>query len=342
MNSAVHRREPWILLGLLVLLLAGQALALACGRYGIGIPRLFEILWLRLCDPAKLVDNADAMVLFSLRMPRLLAAVLVGAALSASGAASQAVFRNPMADPGLLGVSAGAACGAAAGILWTDSVYMIQAMSFAGGVLAVLCAAGLARSVHRGGDSTLTLILCGIVVNALCTALLSLAKYGADPYNKLPAITYWLMGGLTGVNGADTLRAAWLVPPALLVLWMLRGPLDALSFGEEEARSLGVRPMPVRLGAIAAGTLLVAGAVSLCGLVGWVGILVPHVARLLVGPRFSLQLPASILLGGLYLLGVDTLARSAFPLEVPLGIVTALFGAPTFAMLLARGRRAWS
>jgi iron complex transport system permease protein len=273
-------------------------------------------------------------------MPRLLAAVLVGAALSASGAASQAVFRNPMADPGLLGVSAGAACGAAAGILWTDSVYTIQAMSFAGGVLAVLCAAGLARSVHRGGDSTLTLILCGIVVNALCTALLSLAKYGADPYNKLPAITYWLMGGLTGVNGADTLRAAWLVPPALLVLWMLRGPLDALSFGEEEARSLGVRPMPVRLAAIAAGTLLVAGAVSLCGLVGWVGILVPHVARLLVGPRFSLQLPASILLGGLYLLGVDTLARSAFPLEVPLGIVTALFGAPTFAMLLARGRRA--
>lgn len=333
--------ERRILAGLLCLLAALLLVASVCGRYGIPCSRLWELVRMRLCGTS-LEGNSEAVVFFSLRLPRLLAALLAGTALSASGAACQAVFRNPMADPGLLGVSSGAACGAAFGLLMTDSILAVQACAFGGGIVAALAAVGLSRLVSREGEETLTLILCGIVVNATATALLSLAKVWADPYSKLPAITFWLMGGLSGVDGRDLLHAAWVAPPALAVLWLLRAPLDALAFGEEEARSLGVRVAAVRMGAVAASTLLVAGCVSLCGLVGWVGILVPHLARLLVGPRFSLQLPASILLGGAYLLGVDTLSRSLFPLEIPLGIVTSLMGAPVFALLLRKGKRGWA
>jgi len=336
-------RRGW---GAFALLATGFAVAVfvaaGCGRYGIAPARLFEILVAKVLHPASLEGATDAVVLFSLRLPRLAAAVLVGASLSAAGASYQAVFRNPMADPGILGVSAGAACGAAMGILLFDSVAMIQLLSFGGGLVAVFLAATIARLVRRDGEEALTLILSGIVVNALATALLSLAKYAADPDSKLPAITFWLMGGFSGVDIVDVRRAAFLMPPALLVLWSLRTRIDALSCGDEEALSLGVDPRKVRAATILASTLLAATAVSMAGLLGWVGILVPHMGRMLLGPGFARLLPCVVLLGATFLLVVDTSSRSVFALEVPLGILTALLGAPLFVALLGRGRQGWT
>jgi iron complex transport system permease protein len=317
-------------------------LACATGRYPISPGRLTEIVIQAAFHPFRDPEGADARIFLALRLPRILAAVLVGAALSASGASFQAVFRNPMADPGILGASAGAACGACFGILWGHSFAAIQILSFTGGILAVSATVFLASRVRRDGDGSLPLLLSGIVVSALATALLSMAKTLADTDSKLPAITYWLMGGLSGLEARDARLATLLILPALAGLWLVRARLDALSFGDEEARSLGVEPQRTRLAAVALSTLLVSTAVSLCGVVGWVGILVPHFVRLTLGPRFSRLLPGVVLGGAAFLLLVDTAARSVFPVEIPLGILTALLGAPLFASLLARSSKAWT
>ena len=247
-----------------------------------------------------------------------------------------------MADPGLLGVSAGAACGAAIGILFTDSILATQALSFLGGLVAVALATGLWFLVREEGEGSVSLILCGLVVNATFTAFLSLAKFSADPYSKLPALTTWLMGGFSGISFSDLRRAAWLFPPALVGFWMVRTRIDALALGEDDARSLGSRPGLSRAVSVCSSTLLVAASVSLCGILGWVGVLIPHMTRFVLGPRFSVLLPGSILAGAAYLLFADTLCRSLFPLEVPLGIATSLAGAPAFALLLRRNRRGWA
>lgn len=330
----------FVALGLFLLL----AVLLACstGRYPIAPGRLTEIVSQSVFHPFQDQDGADARIFFALRLPRIFAALLVGAALSASGASFQAVFRNPMADPGILGASAGAACGACLGILWANSFAVIQILSFVGGILAVTATVFLASRVRREGDGALPLLLSGIVVSALATALLSLAKYLADTDAKLPAITYWLMGGFSGLEARDARLATLLILPALGALWLIRARLDALSFGDEEARSLGVEPQRTRLAAVAVSTLLVSTSVSLCGVVGWVGILVPHFTRLTSGPRFSRLLPGVVLGGAAFLLLVDTAARSVFPVEIPLGILTALLGAPLFASLLARSAKAWA
>jgi len=182
----------------------------------------------------------------------------------------------------------------------------------------------------------------GMKIATACTALLSLAKYAADPYSKLPALTNWLMGGFSGVGTQELWRSAWLFPPALLGLWWIRSDVDALALGEDDARSLGVRPVAVRMVAVVCSTLLVAASVSLCGILAWVGVLVPHAVRFALGPRFPALLPGSLLAGAAFLVLADTLCRTLFPLEIPLGIATALAGAPFFAVLMKRTRRAWA
>lgn len=323
---------------LALLLLVSIPVALAAGRYAVPLPDLLRA-------GAALATGAsgpspESVTVLALRVPRVLAATLVGMALASSGAAYQSVFRNPMADPSLLGVSAGAACGAAAAILFGRGALEVQLWAFAGGLVAVSATAALARGL--GGGGALGLVLCGIVVGSLATALLSLAKTFADPYAKLPAITAWLLGGLTAVEGPDVRRGLLLLPLSLVPLWLLRGRVDALAYGDDEARSLGVRPGAVRAAVVAGATLATAASVALGGLIGWVGILVPHLARLLVGPSFPRLLPASLLLGGVFLLWTDTLSRTLFPLEIPLGILTAILGAPAFLALLHRSKRAWT
>lgn len=308
--------------------------ALAVGRFPIAPTELPGILLGRTEGPA-------ATVFWNIRLPRVGAAMLVGAALAGAGAAFQGIFRNPLASPDLLGVSAGAALGAVLGIFLGLPVAAIQGLSFAGGLAAVAGVAVLARLVRGGGgDPTLVLVLAGIALGALLGAAISLLKVWADPYNQLPAITFWLLGSLSAATRGDILAA---LPPALLgmaVLALLRWRLNLLTLGEDEARALGVNTTLLRVVAIGAATLATASVTALAGVVGWIGLVVPHAARLLGGPDLRRLIPLSMLLGAAFLLAVDTLARSAGRLEVPLGVLTAVLGTPLFLWLLARGRSA--
>ncbi|BBU54309.1 iron ABC transporter permease [Mameliella alba] len=286
-------------------------------------------------------DPQATIVIWNIRLPRVAAALLVGAALAAAGASYQALFRNPLVSPDILGVSAGAGLGAVAGIFLSLPVAAIQASAFVGGMAAVGVVTLVAAAV-RGVDRTLTLVLVGVVIGALAGAATSLLKVLADPYDQLPAITFWLLGSLASVTSADILPALPAVLVGLVPLALLRWRINVLSMGDEEARALGVEAGRTRFLVIAAATLVTASVTALAGVVGWVGLVIPHVARMLVGPGFGRLLPVSALIGAGYLLAVDTLARTIAPVEVPLGILTAVIGAPFFVVLLARGRRGWA
>ncbi|KHQ54691.1 Transport system permease protein [Mameliella alba] len=286
-------------------------------------------------------DPQATIVIWNIRLPRVAAALLVGAALATAGASYQALFRNPLVSPDILGVSAGAGLGAVAGIFLSLPVAAIQASAFVGGMAAVGVVTLVAAAV-RGADRTLTLVLVGVVIGALAGAATSLLKVLADPYDQLPAITFWLLGSLASVTSADILPALPAVLVGLVPLALLRWRINVLSMGDEEARALGVEAGRTRFLVIAAATLVTASVTALAGVVGWVGLVIPHVARMLVGPGFGRLLPVSALIGAGYLLAVDTLARTIAPVEVPLGILTAVIGAPFFVVLLARGRRGWA
>jgi iron complex transport system permease protein len=318
-------------LGLLALAVLG---ALSVGRFPIAPGDLPAILLGRAEGPA-------ALVFWNIRAPRVLAAILVGASLAAAGAAFQGMFRNPLASPDLLGVSAGASLGAVLGIFLGLPVAAVQGLAFAGGLAAVAAVAGLAAAVRGrgyGGDPMLVLILAGIALGALMGAGISLLKILADPYNQLPAITFWLLGTLSATTTGDLQAAAAPALAGMVLLVALRWRLNLLTLGEDEARALGVNTTALRAAAIAGATLATAAVTALAGAVGWIGLVVPHMARLLGGPDLRRLIPLSMLLGAAFLLGVDTLARSAGRVEVPLGILTAVLGTPFFLWLLARAR----
>jgi iron complex transport system permease protein len=285
--------------------------------------------------------SREETVLFAIRLPRVAAALTVGAALAAAGTAYQGMFRNPLVSPDILGVSSGAGLGAVLGIFLSLPVLAIQGMAFLGGIAAVGIVAMLAAAV-RNRDTVLILVLAGVVVGALAGAATSLLKVLADPYDQLPAITFWLLGSLAAMKGEDILAAAPLVVVAMLPLALLRWRINVLTMGDEEAKALGVDAGRLRIAVIGCATLMTAAVVSISGVVGWVGLVIPHIARMIVGPSFATLLPASILLGAGYMVVVDTLARTVATVEVPLGILTAIIGAPAFIWLLARGRRGWA
>ena len=280
-------------------------------------------------------------IVWQIRLPRVLAAVLVGAALAASGAAYQGMFRNPLVSPDILGVSAGAGLGAALGIFLSLPVVAIQVLAFGGGLLAVLSVYVISAAVRRH-DPILVLVLTGIAVGTLLGAAISLVKVLADPYDQLPAITFWLLGSLTSTTRADLTAALPAMLLGLVPLHLLRWRMNLLSLGEDEARALGVSTGWLRSAFIASATLMTSASVAIAGIVGWIGLLIPHVARLLVGPDFARLLPASLMLGAGFLVAVDALARTIAAIEVPLGILTAVIGAQFFLWLLATARRSWS
>ncbi|SMC83041.1 FecCD family ABC transporter permease [Primorskyibacter flagellatus] len=286
-------------------------------------------------------DPQAQIVVWNIRLPRVAAALLVGAALAAAGASYQALFRNPLVSPDILGVSAGAGLGAVAGIFLSLPVAAIQATAFAGGMVAVGFVT-LVAALVQNTDRTLTLVLIGVVIGALAGAATSLLKVTADPYDQLPAITFWLLGSLAATTTEDILPALPMVLIGLVPLALLRWRINVLSLGDEEARALGIEVARTRFLVIASATMITASVTALAGVVGWVGLVIPHIARMLVGPGFGRLLPASILIGASYLLIVDTLARTIAQVEVPLGILTAVIGAPFFVWLLARGRHGWS
>ena len=279
-------------------------------------------------------------VLTRVRLPRVAADVLVGAALAGAGAAYQTLFRNPLVSPDILGVATGAGLGAVGGILLALPVVGIQALAFAMGLATVGLVYFIAAAL-RGHDRTLVLVLGGVVVGALAGACISLVKILADPYDQLPAITFWLLGSLAGVKLADLAVTAPLVLLGLVPLVVFRWRIGVLSLGDDEARALGVDVTKLRGAVIAAATLMTASVVAISGVIGWIGLMIPHIARMLVGPNFSRLLPAAMLLGAAFMLAVDTAARSMAKVETPLGILTAVLGAPFFLWLLARGKKTW-
>jgi len=266
--------------------------------------------------------------------------VLVGAALAGAGAAYQTLFRNPLVSPDILGVATGAGLGAVGGILLALPVIGIQALAFAVG-LATVAMVYLIAAALRGHDRTLVLVLSGVVMGALAGACISLVKIMADPYDQLPAITFWLLGSLAGIKLADLAVAAPLVLAGLVPLVLLRWRIGVLSLGDDEARALGVDVGRLRALVIVAATLMTASVVAISGVIGWVGLMMPHIARMLAGPNFARLLPAAMLLGAAFILAVDTLARTMARIETPIGILTAVVGAPFFLWLLARGKRTW-
>lgn len=334
--------KPPLTILVLVALLAVTATASLCmGRYPVGFGELAR--YLGLAETTGLAAQGDIhiirSVLIDIRLPRIVAAVLIGASLSVSGAVFQSMFINPLVSPGLLGVLAGASFGAALGMLLAPSWWMVQAGAFGFGLVAVL--ASLVISAFNRSDRLLMLILGGITSGALFTALLSVIKYLADPYEQLPALVYWLMGGLTAVDRITVMTVCLPMIGGILFLLLLAGYLNVLSMGDEEARALGVHVAGLRLLFIFLATVVSALTVVLGGIIGWVGLLIPHIARMLVGPDNRILLPASALIGAAYLLIADNAARLLFPVEIPIGILTSLVGIPFFAFVLAKARKGW-
>jgi len=321
-------------------LLALTLLAFALGRFPLSLAELAALAANKLFGASYEVAPTAQTVVLQVRGPRILAALLVGAALAAAGTAYQGMFRNPLVSPDILGVSAGAALGAVLGIFFSKSALVIQLGAFAGGLAAVGMVYAVGANVRRH-DPILSLILAGIVLGTLLGACIALIKYLADPYNQLPAITYWLLGSLAAVAPSDLALAAPFALAGLVPLYLLRWRMNLLSLADDEARALGVPVARLRLAVVCAATLMTAAAVAISGIIGWVGLLIPHAARMLVGPEFSRLLPLSMVLGAAFLLAVDTLARTVAPIEIPPGVLTAIIGTPFFLWLFVSARRAW-
>jgi len=323
--------------GLLILLCI---VAFAVGQFPVSPHDLFAVLWAKISGTASGVAPAVDAVVWRIRLPRIAAAVLVGAALSGAGSTYQGLFRNPLVSPDILGVAAGAGLGAVFGIFLSASILWVELLAFAGGLGAVGVVYVIGTAM-RGRDPVLVLVLAGVAMGTLLGAAIALVKVFADPYNQLPAITFWLLGSLTAVTLPDLSAAVPAILVGLVPLYLLRWRMNVMTLGEEEAKSLGVNTAMLRFLFIAGATLITSAAVSISGIIGWIGLIVPHVARLVVGPEFSRLLPVSMLFGAAYLLLVDTLARTLATIEIPIGVLTAFIGAPFFLWLLASSRRGW-
>lgn len=279
-------------------------------------------------------------LLLEIRLPRILACVLIGASLAISGAAYQAMFVNPLVSPSILGVLSGAGFGAAVGMFFKLNEYLIQLSTFSFGFLAVAVALGVSALYSRSG-SVIVLVLGGVISGSLFTSLLSVLKYAADPNDALPAITYFLMGSL-GFASKSFIQISILPMCAGILLLALSGKyLNALSLGEEEAKSLGVNTTRVKIFIILVATFVSALSVTIAGIIGWIGLIVPHIARFIFGADNRAVLASSAMIGAIFLLFCDSFSRLIFTFEIPIGIVTSLFGIPMFIIVLHRAKRSF-
>lgn len=311
-------------------------MSLIIGRYNIGVSDLFRTLASKPGDSAD--DAIITKVIWEIRFPRMLLAIFVGAGLSISGAAFQGCFHNPLVSPDMLGVSAGAGFGAALGIILTSATNgLTSVMAFGCGLASVFITWTISKI--RKETNTLSLILAGVIVSALFNALLSFVKIIADTESELPAITFWLMGSLSGTTIKSLIVVAIPIIIGTAILITLRWRVNILTFGDEESRSLGVSPHRTKLAVIIAATMITASAIMGSGRIGWVGLIVPNLCRMLVGSDNRRLFPASCLVGAVFLLGVDLIARSATSAEIPIGILTAVIGAPFFALVYKKGNR---
>lgn len=336
MQKLIYRSPQLFIFALLVLLIGCMLLALNVGKYPIPPSDLWQAI-LRFFHHNADYSPIDT-VLWQIRLPRILSACLVGAALSCAGATYQGMFKNPLVSPDILGVSGGAGLGASLAIFYNLPMFYIQFFAFCGGILAVFCVSLIATQ-SRNLDPILVLVLSGIAIGSLLAAGISLLKILADPFTQLPSITFWLLGSFSAITPQNLAQLAPILIAGMLALFLLRWRINLLSLEEDEAKSLGAPIRSTRYLLIIFTTLCTATAVSITGIIGWVGLLVPHIARILVGANFIRLLPVSLLLGASFLLVTDTLARNIASIELPIGILTSACGAPFFLYLLLRERK---
>lgn len=312
--------------------------ALINGKYSLTLNQLLSLLFSELGFQTAIEDPRHHTVFWQIRFPRTLAAIMIGGGLAIAGAAYQGMFRNPLVSPDILGVSAGAGVGAVIGIFLGQSLIYIQLAAFIGGLLTVTLVCLIAR-MARQHDPILSLVLVGVAISALCGSAISLMKILADPYTQLPSITFWLLGGLSSITQSDLLSALPIMLIGIIPLLLLRWRMNLLSLSDEEAKSLGINVSLIRGIFIVSATLITASAVSIAGIIGWIGLIVPHITRMIVGANFRYQLTVSMMIGAIMLLITDTLARSIASIELPLGILTSAVGAPFFLAILLQARR---
>jgi len=334
----VRRRPAAFRIGvfgaLVLALLLSMLFAIGAGRFSVSVPRIIEILMAAAANPGLAPTQMDERIVTLVRLPRVLLAALSGAALAVGGAALQGVFRNPLVSPQVLGISQGAAFGGALALLLGFSGVVLLGMAFVFGLSALILVGALARI--DGRTEVITVILSGMVIGALFGALVSIVQFVADPNTSLPAIVYWLMGSFSTATWARLGLAIPGMAIGLAVIFLLRYRLNLLALEDSEARSLGVSPDRERWYVFIAISLMTGTSVAVAGIVGWIGLVVPHAARILVGEDHRVLIPASALIGAAYLTFVDTLARTLTAAEIPLGVLTALIGAPVFGVLLRR------
>lgn len=347
-TAAIERVEPKNLCGIkrkgttyaLVLFPIIAAFAAIClGRYVMSPSTVFNILFSHIIPVEVAWTTIEESVVMRIRLPRIMLAALVGAGLSISGASFQGLFGNPLVSPHILGVAAGAGFGAALGILFSGGPLIIQVSALIFGVFAIFITYLISRI--RKATPIFMLVLSGVVVGAFFQALISLLKYVADPEDTLPSIVFWLMGSFTGTSHRDLMIGAPLILIGIVVLLLLRWRINILSLGAEEAKALGINVERIKWAVILMATLITAVSVSLSGIVGWVGLIIPHIGRMLVGNNHRKLLPACVSIGAGYMLFIDTIARTATAAEIPLSILTAVIGAPIFAHLLRRTGGKW-
>lgn len=304
-------------------------IALCLGQYTIALQDVIKVLTLQKVD----LVNAET-VIFNIRIPRILVSLIVGSGLATAGASFQALFSNPLATPDTLGCANGASFGAALGILLGLNALGIQISALIFGILAVVLVFVFTR--YRHANQIMMIILGGMVVSSLFSALVSLIKYVADPNDVLPVITFWLMGSFSNSTVRSLHTGVPMIILGMMILYLMRYRMNALSLKEEEAASLGINVRKNRMIVIVASSLITASVVSMCGVVGWVGLLIPHISRMLFGNNHTKVIPGCIVFGALFMLVIDTIARCMYQAEIPVSILTAIIGAPVFLLLLRK------
>ena len=312
--------------------------SLTVGPYDVSAQDVVQVIWRKLTGQEQLLDALTVSVIWQVRLPRVLAAALVGAGLAVAGAVFQGIFKNPLASPYTLGVSNGAGFGAGLAIIFSWGALGIQASAVAFGLGAV----GLTFLIaSRGRRNTVTLVLAGMLIGSLFASLVSLLKFVADPTEKLPQIVYWIMGSLSGITFEELGRIVPLYVVCMVVLFAFRWRTNVLSLGDQEARSFGVDVRRDRGIIITASSMLTALVVSISGIIGWVGIVIPHLSRMLVGPDFRRLIPTSVSLGICYLLVIDDICRTLIAGEIPIGVVTGIIGVPMFLYFIYKKKVEW-
>ena len=333
-----ERKGKYYIVAFAVLFAAVFVFSFAIGRFPISPGELLRVFFGKLTGAPQTWTNEVELVIFKIRMPRILAGAMIGAGLSVAGAAYQGLFRNPLVSPDVLGASAGAGFGAALAIYLGMNYAFVSTGAFIFGITAVVVAYLISTRARR--SQTLGMVLAGIMISSLFTSATSFIKLVADPNNVLPSITFWLMGSIASVRADRLVWAAVPILGGILVLFLFRWKLNLLTVGEDEARSMGVNTKVFRILLVTAATMITAASVAISGLIGWVGLVIPHFARMLVGYDYRVMLPVSMLMGASFMMLVDILARSLTTAEIPLGILTAFVGAPFFLyLILDRGHR---